>query len=98
MSVNFKVGGKSYLKPSRDFQVAAKCFQEVGGMFSETYHELCQTSKMGRPWQIKFPLMYVDVIVFYIICSLTYFHTKILVRVKQKILTCIPREHNHFGS
>ena len=48
---------------------------------------------MFRPWQIKFSVMYVPVLMFYIICSLTYFNIKIsFVRVKQKI-HYIPREH-----
>ena len=48
ISKKFKVGGKSYLKPSRDFHVSVKCFPEVGGIFPEAYLELCQASQMGR--------------------------------------------------
>ena len=40
--------------------------------------------------------MYVHVLAFYIICSLIYFHIKIFVRVKQKVLTCIVREYKPF--
>ena len=40
--------------------------------------------------------MCVHILVFYIICLLTYIHVKIFVRVKQKILLCIPRRHNSF--
>ena len=36
------------------------------------------------PWQIKFSVIYVHVLVFLIICSLTYFNIKIFVRLKQK--------------
>ena len=37
-----------------------------------------------RPSQIKFSVIYVHVLVFLIICSLTYFNIKIFVRLKQK--------------
>ena len=39
----------------------------------------------GRLWKIIFVVMNVHVLVFYIICSLTYCHIKIFARVKQKI-------------
>ena len=42
-------------------------------------------SQIFGPWQIKFLVVYVHVLVFYITCSLTYFHIKIFVPVKQKV-------------
>ena len=39
----------------------------------------------SRPWQIKFSMMHVHVLVFYIFCSLTYFHIKTSLPLKQKI-------------
>ena len=40
--------------------------------------------------------MYVHVLLFYIICSLTYLHIKISALVKQKYLTLITRERKSF--
>ena len=39
-----------------------------------------------RPWQIKFLVIKVYVLVFYSICSWTHFHIKIFTRVKQKLI------------
>ena len=48
----------------------------------------------SRPWQTKFSVMYVHVLLLiYIICSLAYFHIKIFACVSKKYLTCIPREN-----
>lgn len=38
-----------------------------------------------RPWQIKFSVIYVQVLLLYNICLSTYFHIKTFVYVKQKI-------------
>ena len=53
-----------------------------------------------RPWQIKFLAMYVYVLVFYIICSLTSYDIKIFVHVnKQKSISlAFLVNTNHFGS
>ena len=50
----------------------------------QTYFSvLCQ--HISRPWQIKFLVMNSYVLVFDIICSLTYFHSEIFVCFVQKI-------------
>ena len=49
-----------------------------------------------RSRQIKFLLMYVHVLVFYIVCSLTYLHKKNLYVWGKNYHTCIPREHKPF--
>lgn len=38
-----------------------------------------------RPWQIKFSVIYIQVLLLYNICLSTYFHIKTFVYVKQKI-------------
>ena len=55
-----------------------------------SYHKVnipgrCFWLQIFWPWQIKFSVMCVYALMFYIICSLTYFHIKICVCVKQKI-------------
>ena len=50
-----------------------------------------------RPWQIYFSVMYVHVLPFYNICSLTYFHIKYLyVFVKQKMYHSFFHKHSVF--
>ena len=49
-----------------------------------------------RPWQFKFSVMYVHILVFYIICLLTYFHIKMSECAKKKCFTCIPRKREPF--
>ena len=39
----------------------------------------------ARTWQIKLSVMYVYVLAFYIICSLTYFHIKVFVRAAKQL-------------
>ena len=58
-----------------NYDVSQKSFMEL---FAKTVNGF-------RPWQIKFSVMYVHVLAFYIICLLTYFCIKIFVRVNQKI-------------
>ena len=48
-----------------------------------------------RPWQIKFLVIKVYVLVFYSICSLRHFHIKIFARVKQKLIAfLVNTQHN----
>ena len=49
---------------------------------------LCQC--VPRPWQVKFLVIYIHVLKFYIIFLLTYFHIKIFLPVKQKIIYLHP--------
>ena len=51
-----------------------------------------------RSRQIKFLLMYVHVLVFYIVCSLTYFHKKTCTCEAKTIILAFLVNTNHFGS
>ena len=51
-----------------------------------------------RSRQIKFLLMYVHVLVFYIVCSLTYFHKKTCTCEAKAIILAFLVNTNHFGS
>ena len=79
----------TYFKPWLYFETEKTLKQNY--ILSACKCSLLQTSfsvlcwHVPRSWQIKFLVMYVHVLVFYIICSLTYFHIKIFVCVKQKI-------------
>ena len=41
---------------------------------------------VSRPWKIKFSVMYVSILVFCIICLLTYFHITIFVHIKGTLM------------
>ena len=66
--------------------VSCKYYQSSTTLFLnvESFTRFDRWPNVNRPWQIKISVMYVHVFVFYINCSLTYFHIKIFVRVKQK--------------